>query len=96
MKAKLFVAKVALAVLLILGGDRLHGTRAQSGGAYDLTWNVVGGGGAPFATGLAYSLGGTIAQPDAGALSGGAYTLAVGFWGGAGRGGSAYLPLIVR
>jgi hypothetical protein len=96
MKAKLFVATVALMVLLIFGSERLPGTQAQSGGTYDLTWNVVGGGGATFATGGAYSLGGTIGQADAGALSGGAYTLAGGFWGGAGRGGSAYLPLIVR
>jgi LPXTG-site transpeptidase (sortase) family protein len=52
---------------------------AQSGG-YDLSWWTVDGGGATFSTGGAYSLGGTIGQPDAGELSGGDYTLYGGFW----------------
>ena len=54
--------------------------QAQTGGGYDLTWNTVDGGGVTFATGGMYSLGGTIGQPDAGAASGGAYTLSGGFW----------------
>ena len=56
--------------------------RAQSGGAYNLEWNTLSGGGQTFATGGAYSLGGTTGQADAGALAGGAYTLAGGFWSG--------------
>jgi hypothetical protein len=52
---------------------------AQSGG-YDISWWTVDGGGATFSTGGAYSLGGTIGQPDAGELSGGNYTLYGGFW----------------
>jgi hypothetical protein len=54
---------------------------SQSGGAYDLTWHTNDGGGTTSATGGAYSLGGTIGQPDAGASSGGAYALTGGFWG---------------
>ena len=38
------------------------------------------GGGATFSTGSGYTLGGTIGQPDAGALSGGGTTLGGGFW----------------
>jgi hypothetical protein len=54
---------------------------SQSGGIYDLSWNTIDGGGSTFATGGAYSLGGTTGQPDAGASSGGAYALTGGFWG---------------
>ena len=54
---------------------------SQSGGTYDLSWNTIDGGGISSATGGAYSLGGTIGQPDAGASSGGAYVLTGGFWG---------------
>ena len=54
---------------------------SQSGGAYDLSWHTNDGGGTTSAAGGAYSLGGTIGQPDAGAASGGAYALTGGFWG---------------
>ena len=82
-----------LTTLLLLASVAL----AQSGGGYDLTWNTVDGGGATFSEGGGYALGGTIGQPDAGVLTGGAYTLAGGFWGG----GAAveypiYLPLVLR
>ncbi len=55
---------------------------AQSGGAYNLEWNTLSGGGQTFATGGAYSLGATTGQPDAGALAGGSYALSGGFWAG--------------
>ncbi|MEO5721447.1 MAG: dockerin type I domain-containing protein [Chthoniobacterales bacterium] len=54
---------------------------AQTGGVYDLSWHTNDGGGSTSAAGGAYSLGGTIGQPDAGAASGGAYALTGGFWG---------------
>src|SRR3954447_19442180 len=54
---------------------------SQSGGVYDLTWHTNDGGGNTSAAGGAYSLGGTVGQPDAGASSGGAYALTSGFWG---------------
>jgi len=55
---------------------------AQAGGAYNLEWNTLSGGGQTFATGGAYSLGGSAGQPDAGSLAGGSYVLSGGFWGG--------------
>ena len=72
---------------------------AQSGGIYDLSWSSLDGGGYTFSSGGAYTLGGTIGQPDAGLLSGGSYTLGAGFWcGGAAAGGGyeIYLPLVLR
>jgi hypothetical protein len=54
---------------------------SQTGGVYDLTWHTNDGGGSTSAAGGAYSLGGTIGQPDAGASNGGAYALSSGFWG---------------
>jgi hypothetical protein len=55
---------------------------APSGGHYSLEWNTLDGGGATFAVGGGYRLGGTVGQPDAGLLSAGGYTLGGGFWGG--------------
>src|SRR5262245_12842301 len=58
-------------------------TVAAFGQNYDLSWNTIDGGGATFSTGGAYSLGGTIGQPDAGAaMTGGSFTLVGGFWPG--------------
>ncbi len=54
---------------------------AQSGGGYDLTWNVVGGGSGKSrdGTGL-YSLRGTIGQQAVGVMAADSYTLTGGFW----------------
>ena len=52
----------------------------QAGGGFDLTWNTIDGGGATFSTSGNYRLGGTIGQPDAGAMSGGTFQLSGGFW----------------
>jgi len=54
---------------------------AQSGGELDLSWNTIDSGGT-FSSGEGYTLGGTIGQPDAGSLTGGAYILSGGFWAG--------------
>jgi len=91
--------KLLLVVVLVavaLAAWRALPTVAQTGGAYDLSWNSIDGGGVTFATGGNYSLGGTIGQADAGVLSGGAYTLTGGFWAALNTGGSTYLPLIRR
>jgi hypothetical protein len=53
---------------------------AQSGGAYSLDWNTLTTGGATFATGGSYRMGGSIGQPDGGSLAAGAYRLQGGFW----------------
>ena len=50
--------------------------RAQT---FDLSWVSIDGGGGT-SSGGAYSVSGTIGQPDAGVLSGGNYTLVGGFW----------------
>ena len=83
---------LALTALLLVASVAL----AQSGGGYDLTWSTIDGGGATWSEGGGYSLGGTIGQPDAGVLSGGGYTLAGGFWGGAVARYGIYLPLVLR
>lgn len=48
-----------------------------------IDWFTIDGGGSMGATGGLHTLGGTIGQPDAGPLSGGAYSLSGGFWVGA-------------
>jgi hypothetical protein len=82
-------------VLTMLFGVLSTTASMQTGGGYDLTWSTIDGGGAMFSTGGSYSLGGTIGQADAGALSGGSYTLTGGFWSGM-TGSQIYLPLVVR
>jgi hypothetical protein len=84
---------LTLVALFLLAGVVVH---AQVGGGYDLTWSTVDSGGATFSTGSGTSLGGTIGQPDAGAMTGGAYTLEGGFWGGTAAHYRIYLPLVLR
>ena len=67
---------------------------ARSG--YDLSWWTVDGGGDTGGSSGAYTLGGTIGQPDAGVLAAGAYTLNSGFWAGVGKLYRVYLPLVPR
>lgn len=50
-------------------------------------FTVDGGGGG--SAGGSFTVSGTIAQPDAGVLSGGSFSLSGGFWGGGGGGVSA-------
>jgi len=47
---------------------------------YSIDWSTIDGGGGT-STGGVYSVTGTIGQPDAGAMSGGNFTLEGGFWG---------------
>ena len=49
-------------------------------GQYSLDWSTIDGGGGT-STGGVYAVTGTIGQPDAGAMSGGNFTLEGGFWG---------------
>lgn len=81
MKAKAFLSKtwrvVRLRIILTwlaLSGAIIH---AQN---YAIDWYTIAGGGGS-STGGVYSLSGTIGQPDAGGLEGGAYALEGGFWG---------------
>ncbi len=51
-------------------------TRAQT---FSIDWFTIDGGG-DTSTGGVYAVSGTIGQPDAGAMTGGPYSLAGGFW----------------
>jgi hypothetical protein len=83
---------LALVVLLLLA------TAALAQGGYSLSRWTVDGGGRTFSEASGYALGGTIGQPDTGALSGGGYVLAGGFWhsGVMGIQHRIWLPTILR
>ena len=70
---------------------------AQTGSGYDLTWSTIDGGGGT-ATGSDYAVAGTFGQPDAGVMSGNAYTLSGGFWNGPTilAHFRIYLPLVLK
>jgi hypothetical protein len=61
---------------------------------YDLSWNMISGGGMTFTTAGNYSLGGTIGQSAAGPLNGGSTTLTSGFWQP--ENFSVYLPIVLK
>jgi len=82
---------LALAICLALALPVL----AQSSANYDLTWNVVAGGGGRMASG-AYRLLGTAGQPLSGMAGTGSYGLCSGFWCGVAAPGRTYLPLVLR
>ncbi len=73
---RLSTAFVGLVLLPTL--PNLPSVSAQS---YSLDWATTDGGGGT-STGGPYSLCGTIGQPDAGAMSGGNFSLQGGFWPG--------------
>jgi hypothetical protein len=91
MRKTILISSLLIALLVVTTS-----ALAQAGGGYDLTWSTIDGGGTTFSAGGSYSLGGTIGQPDAGVLSGGAYTLNGGLWSGARANYRVYLPLILR
>ena len=72
--ARTFVLPLAAALLLTAGAV----AEAQP---FVIDWFTIDGGGGT-SRGGNYTLSGTIGQPDAGALSGGGYTLEGGFWPG--------------
>jgi hypothetical protein len=69
--------RTTLVLTVTLGCLHATAVRAQN---YSIDWFTIDGGGGT-SSGGAYSLSGTIGQPDAGILSGGAYSLTGGFWG---------------
>ena len=74
------VAVLVLAAIVTLSLSSAAGA-APGGSGYEISWYTVDGGGGT-SSGGAYTLDGTIGQPDAGSQSGGAYTVAGGFWAG--------------
>ncbi len=96
MKRKIvWLALVLVIAFALTSSQSVMPVAAQSGGGYDLTWNVIAGGGITFSAGGSYLLGGTMGQPDAGTMSGGAYTLNGGFWVDF-LGNRLYLPIIEK
>ena len=74
--------------------DRPRDYRSAVGVAgYSLEWWTVDTGGGTSA-GAAYTLSGTLGQPDAGAMSGDSYRLEGGFWGGALNGVSEHKDVL--
>ncbi|RME38808.1 MAG: hypothetical protein D6788_06715 [Planctomycetota bacterium] len=67
------VAAIGLGFWPLYGGP-------PSGGGFEITRSTIDGGGILRSTGGAFELSGTIAQADAGTLTGGAFTLYGGFW----------------
>ena len=67
-------------VAAFLGLSLALAAAGQAQTNYTIDWSTLDGGGGT-STGGVYTVSGTIGQPDAGAMSGGNYTLASGFWG---------------
>lgn len=53
---------------------------AQSGGAFDLTWNLIAAGGGAHSTGGSFDASGGMGQPSVRRSDGGTFTLLGGFW----------------
>jgi hypothetical protein len=68
------------ALLLVAFGLLVATSFAHAQTNYAIDWSTIDGGGGT-STGGVYSVSGTIGQPDAGAMSGGNYTVQGGFWG---------------
>jgi len=89
MRNKMVVMLIAALALLLLAGVAL----AFDG--YDLSWDVIGGGGG-HSEAAPYALDGTIGQAVAGPASSAPYDLCSGYWCGGAAGNNIYLPLIMR
>ncbi len=88
----------ALVLFLVIGGIFFLGWNVAMANAdgYDLSWWTVDGGGGT-SVGSGYTVNGTIGQPDAGIISGGAYTLNGGFWHiETAASYNLYLPVVLR
>jgi hypothetical protein len=92
---------IIVAVIIVSGRSLLVGQAAPSlssriTSGYDLSWWTVDGGGNTGDSSGAYTLGGSIGQPDAGVLAAGDYVLYGGFWAGVGPRFDVYLPIVSR
>ena len=95
-KPRTYALVTVLVVAAILTPALSRAARAEPASGYEISWYTVDGGGGT-STGGAYTLDGTIGQPDAGSQSGGAYVLAGGFWAGLTSAlYSLFLPLVTR
>ena len=98
MKRFILLFTIALALLVGIGtaSAQRNDDPALPQDSYELSWFSIDGGGATFSEGGAYSLGGSIGQADAGAMSGGADSLSGGFWAGVPAIYSAFVPIALR
>jgi hypothetical protein len=87
-----FLLLVMIASALLAGTLLVKSAAAQTGSSFDLSWNVIGGGGGK-STGSGFAVEGTIGQPIVDASSGAKYTLRHGFWATL-QSIRMYLPLI--
>ena len=83
-----------LLVVLVVGPNQIMAAAPRATG-YEIAWSSIDGGGAMDLIGGAYTLSGTLGQPDAGKMSGGAYELNGGFWIDL-FGYRLYLPILMR
>jgi hypothetical protein len=74
-KIKSLVLPAALFCCLLLVGVAL----AQTSASYDLTWNVIAGGGGSISS-TSYAINSTIGQPVVGVAKDTGYELCSGFW----------------
>jgi hypothetical protein len=100
MMMKRLIILVALMALLLVGVSTANAQPAREPDApqatYELSWYSIDSGGTTNSTGGAFSLSGSVGQPDAGTLSGGTYTLDGGIWSGTAVSYRAYLPVVLR
>jgi hypothetical protein len=100
MRIRRTITLVAACLCLLLPFAALagHGYSEKSSGEENIYtvrwWTVDGGGGA--SQGAAYTLHGTIGQPDAGRMQGGSFSLAAGFWAWPEQQMLFYLPLVFK
>jgi hypothetical protein len=90
----ILIAAIVFCLVVLVALPSALPVKAAPSNGYEIAWWTIDGGGATFSIGGTYSLGGTIGQADAGALSGGGYTLSGGFW--ISDQSQLYLPLILR
>ena len=88
--------KQNIRLFLMLGIATLSAFASVGFCDYQIVWSTIDGGGAMFSAGGDYSLGGTIGQPDAGAMSASGYTLFGGFWGDEAAPYAVYLPIVIK
>jgi hypothetical protein len=97
-RIRIGIALLALVALLLLASVVLADAGpidAKAAQSYELSWWTVDGGGSTSVSSEGYTLSGTIGQPDAGAASGGSYTLTGGFWAWRGE-YTVFLPLVLK
>jgi hypothetical protein len=95
-KRRTILVPAALIIIVTVLSQSTVTAPVSAAGTYSIDWYTVDDGGAMGSTGGTYSIGGTIGQSDAGAQSGGTYTLSGGFWTVEVFGYRVNLPLITR